>query len=574
MYEDHRGWLWVGTEQGLARWDGLQWTNYAGSIRAMTEDRAGHFWVGTANGLVRIETNQWVWFTQTNGLPSDTITSLCPDDQGVLWVGTSKGLVRFENDQWTTYTTAEGLAGNSIGYLLDDAQGSLWIGSRTGLMRARKQDLNDFARRPRSPGVPRQLPIRIFGKPDGMPTRECTEGSQPAACRTEDGRLWFPTVKGLVSVNPAELRRNTNPPPVVIEAVVVDNVLQNATGLRAPVPTAVTISAGKESLEIRYSSLNLATPDKGRFRYRLAGYETVWHEVEAATRRANYSKLPPDRYRFQVQACNEDGVWNELGASLAIEVLPPFWQTWWFISLSGACLLGLIVGSVHYVSTQRLLRQLAALRQQEALEKERARIARDIHDQVGANLTQVSLLGEMIEIDKDLPSEVEAHARQISQTALETTRALDEIVWTVNPSNDTLDGLINYICKYAQDYLALAGLKYRLEVPPDLPRTPISPELRHNAFLAAKEAINNVVKHARSSSAWLHLQLEPRRFTLEIQDDGRGVAPADESKGRNGLRNMRKRMEDVGGSFTLLPRPGGGTIVRLSAPLDADAPPG
>ena len=169
-------------------------------------------------------------------------------------------------------------------------------------------------------------------------------------------------------------------------------------------------------------------------------------------------------------------------------MLPPFWRTWWFLSLTTVCLLGMIVGSVHYVSTQRLQRQLAALRQKEALEKERARIARDIHDQVGASLTQVSLLGELVESDKDQPEEVEAHARQIEQTALETTRALDEIVWTVNPSNDTLDGLITYVCKYAQDYLAVAGLRYRLEVPPQLPGTPISPEVRHNVFLAAKES--------------------------------------------------------------------------------------
>jgi signal transduction histidine kinase len=232
-----------------------------------------------------------------------------------------------------------------------------------------------------------------------------------------------------------------------------------------------------------------------------------------------------------------------------------------------AALLGLVIGSVYYVSTQRLQRQLGVLRQQEALEKERARIARDLHDQLGANLTQVALLAEMAEADKDLPVEVEGHARQISQTALDTTRALDEIVWTVNPANDTLDGLINYICKYAQEYLALADLRYRLEVPPELPSTPISPELRHNAFLAAKEAVNNVVKHSHATSAWLRLSLASHQFALEIEDDGRGLPAGAEDKGRNGLRNMRKRMEDVGGTFEIRPRTEGGTIVRLTAPL-------
>ena len=167
----------------------------------------------------------------------------------------------------------------------------------------------------------------------------------------------------------------------------------------------------------------------------------------------------------------------------------------------------------------------------------------------------------MVESDKHHPEEVEGHARQIEQTALETTRALDEIVWTVNPSNDTLDGLVTYVCKYAQEYLALAQLRYRLEVPPQLPNIPITPDL------AAKEAVNNVVKHSEAKAVWLRLRLEPGRFTLEIEDNGRGLGEGAADKGRNGLRNMRKRLEDVGGEFAIGPGAEGGTRVRLTAPL-------
>ncbi len=173
----------------------------------------------------------------------------------------------------------------------------------------------------------------------------------------------------------------------------------------------------------------------------------------------------------------------------------------------------------------------------------------------------------MAESDKDLPDEVGAHARQISQTARETTRALDEIVWEANPSNDTLESLVTYACNYAQEYLALAGLRYRLEVPESLPTVPIPPDVRHNVFLAFKEAVNNVVKHAQASSAQVRLQLAPDRFTLEIQDNGRGLAAGRDKVGRNGLRNMRKRMEDISGDFSLGPAPEGGTLVRLTAPL-------
>src|SRR6185295_714939 len=158
------------------------------------------------------------------------------------------------------------------------------------------------------------------------------------------------------------------------------------------------------------------------------------------------------------------------------------------------------------------------LRQQEALEKERSRIARDIHDQLGASLTQVALLGELVESDKEEPAEVEAHDRQISQTARDITQVLDEIVWTVNPSNDTLEGLINYVCTYAQEYLAVAGLRYRLDVPAQLPGLAIPPDVRHNVFLASKEAVTNVVRHARASSVWIRLRLTRPGFILEIED--------------------------------------------------------
>ncbi|MEP6664486.1 MAG: ATP-binding protein, partial [Verrucomicrobiota bacterium] len=171
--------------------------------------------------------------------------------------------------------------------------------------------------------------------------------------------------------------------------------------------------------------------------------------------------------------------------------------------------------------------------------------------------------------DKNFPDEIESHAKQISQTARDTARSLDEIVWTVNPSNDTLDGLINYICKHAQEYLAVAGLRYRLEVPAELPATPISPEARHNVFLAAKEAVTNIVKHAQATEAWIRLRLESAQFILEIEDNGRGPGGTkeDAARLRNGLSNMRKRMEDIGGTFSIGAGREGGTLVSLKIPI-------
>jgi signal transduction histidine kinase len=215
-----------------------------------------------------------------------------------------------------------------------------------------------------------------------------------------------------------------------------------------------------------------------------------------------------------------------------------------------------------------LKRQLRAHRQKELLERERARIARDLHDQLGANLTQVALLGELAEADKHLPEEVELHAQQIYATARDTTRSLDEIVWALNSANDTLESLTNYCCKYAQDYFALAGVSFRSELPTQLPHTPILPEVRHNVFLAFKEAVNNVVKHAQAGEARVKLELETGRFILTITDNGRGLGDLTQKQLRNGLKNMRKRLADVRGEFEIAPGANGGTVVRLVVPLE------
>jgi signal transduction histidine kinase len=563
----------VGTENGLARLapgelqilttdDGLS----ANAIRAIACGDQGTVYVATANGGLNVITTNGVAVHRKGpgALPSDHLTSLCLDREGVLWIGSAgSGLVRFHENRWTTYTERDGLANNRIGYLLDDDTGHLWMGSSRGLMRVAISDLEEFA-----DGTRAFVPCHRYGQEDGLPASECTSGSQPAACQTREGTLYFPTIRGVAAVNPNRIPRNPHPPPVAIESVLIDQEEQYTNLLHAPWPDRVTLLPGDQVLEVAYTSLNLAAPQRTRFRYQLEGFDAGWIDA-GVDRVARYPRLPPGDYVFRIGAANEDGVWNESGATIAVVVLPPFWRTTWFLTLTGALILGAVAGTVHLISTQRLKAQLARLRQQEALERERARISRDLHDQLGANLTQVALLGELAEADKDLPDEVGEHARHISQTARETTRALDEIVWAANPANDTLDGLVNYVCKYAQEFLALARVRYRLDAPSTLPPVRLQPELRHNVFLAAKEAINNVVKHAQASEARVRLELKENQFTFEIADNGVGPAGGATAgeRGRNGLSNMRKRMEDIGGTFSFEPGVDGGSIVRLSAPL-------
>jgi ligand-binding sensor domain-containing protein/signal transduction histidine kinase len=568
LFESHDGQLWAGGRNGLGRWDGQRWKLFTtrdglsdNVVCAMAEDHAGNLWIGTENGgLCFFNGEKFTSYQASeNGLPGNDISCLYMDSAGVLWVGTSgHGLARFENGKWKSFSTHNGLASNSIGYIIGDDQGNLWIGSNAGLMFIPKKSLVELSAGSDS------FFCRVYGRADGLPTRECSSGSQPAAIRTRNGELLFPTIRGLVSINPSQLKPNLTPPQVLIESVRVDGEEQK-NPLDLTWNPAITIPPGGEQLEIHYTALNFSAPQAVRFEYWLEGHEKGWIDVGNA-RVARYTHLPPGHYRFYVKARNEDGTWDQTGAVLEVDALPQYWQTNTFRIAVILCLLGATAGMVRYFYTQKLHRQEQLLKQQAALEGERARIARDLHDQLGANLTQVALLGEMAEADKHLPDEVEAHTRQISQTARETTRSLDEIVWAVNPSNDTLEGLANYVCKYAQEYLALADLPCRVDVPADLPAAPIPPEVRHNVFLAFKEAVHNVIKHAQAGEVWIRLRMEAKQFVLQVEDNGRGLGKQ-EVQNRNGLRNMKKRMSDIGGDFSISPGAKGGTLVQLTVPL-------
>jgi ligand-binding sensor domain-containing protein/signal transduction histidine kinase len=577
LHQDRQGRLWVGTQTGLWRRDDAGWRSFttreglsADEVRAIADSPDGAVWIGTVGGgLSRFENGRFSAFHKTDeGLPSEDISSLLVDPDGGLWIGTfGSGLACFRQGRWVRYTTREGLLSNSIGYLLDDGSGNLWIGSNAGLMRIARTDLERFAPEPGA-----RLNVSAYGREAGLPTRECTAGSQPGAARSRDGRLWFPTVMGLASVHPDRFLSNTNPPPVRIEAVYIDGLLVATNTLVSGPPRAITVPAGREHLEIHYASLDLVASDRDRFKFRMHRHESLWTEAGDGTV-ARYSRLPAGQYRFEVNAANADGVWNLVPTVLEVTVLTPIWRTGWFLVTAALVGLGTLVGLIHYASTQRLQRQLERLRQEEALERERARIARDIHDQLGASLTHLALLGELADSDRDAPDAVAEHAHQISQTARDTTRVLDEIVWAVNPANDTLDGLMTYVSKHAAEYLAVAGVRCRIEAPAQLPSHNLPPEVRHEVFLAFKESITNVLRHAAATAVWIRLELRPDAFCLEVEDNGRGVPPdvLSAPTTRNGLRNMRRRLEDIGGSFELGPAAEGGTRARFTVPLGRPA---
>jgi signal transduction histidine kinase len=513
-----------------------------------------------------------------DGLENQAIWSLLPDTDGTLWVGTFRGgLLRFKDGKFTRYTMQSGLPGDIICQILDDGLGKLWIGSHKGIFYVTKDSLKDF-----DEGKIQSLPCIAYGLYDGLPTLECSGNYQPSGWRGHDGRLWFATVKGLVSVRPAEVPVNRLPPPVVIEEIFADGksfgkVIRKTDKTKMPELMASTppaaafqILPGKHQFDFHYTALSFAAPDKVRFRYKLEGLDESW--VEAGGKRsAHYGPLRPGEYRFQVIACNNDDIWNEVGAVITLKVLPHFWETWWFECLTGVFLVGAIFGAVRFAVTRKLRKKLEQLRQLRAIECERERIAKDIHDDLGAGLTQIMLQSALAR--REPQEQTQTHLAQISGTARELVGAMDEIVWAINPENDTLDGLVTYAGKFVQEYVTQAGLRCRLDLPAQLPALVLSAEVRHNLFLAIKEALNNAIKHAQAAEISFLLKMQPSGFSLVIKDDGRGFVPGSAEAlsvdtGRvssgYGLHNLADRLAKIGGTCAIKSELGRGTEVELT----------
>jgi signal transduction histidine kinase len=442
------------------------------------------------------------------------------------------------------------------------------VGCRRGIYRIHKDDLASLA----AGNLARLNPL-LFDKSEGLTSLDCAGGFQPTACRAPSSQLWFPTARGAVLINPASLTQSA-PPEIILEQALFDGVPAPGLPLIASsAPSALVQPSRTRTIAFEFTSPNLTAPEKMRFRYKLEGLDRDWIDA-GALRWARYPQLPAGHYTFTVIACNHDGVWNNNGVSLGFEVRPPLWQTWWFIGLAILMGSGAVAGVVRLITARRLRRKLARLQQQHAVEKERTRIARDMHDDVGAKLTRVRFLCEIIKRGTVVDPAAEKDLDRLSLTAQDALKGFDEIVWAVNPKNDTLDNLINYLIRHTQEFFESTSIQCQLDIPSEFPALPLSTEVRHNLFLAYKEALNNVARHSGATIIKITIALHDQLLTLQIQDNGNGFlrssSPPKSTRTGSGLDNMRERLQSLGGTFRIASQPGEGVTVNLEVPMKSD----
>ncbi len=360
IYEDSRKDLWLGTEErgllyvhdgttrSLSMADGLP----ADTVKVLAGDRDGTLWIGTDGGLARLWGGDPTTLTQVGGLAGAFVRSIYIDPEDTLWIGTrGSGLFRLRDGELTGYTTQDGLFSDVVYQILEDGQRNLWMSCNKGVFQISKEELDALAR-----GMTSGVHATVYGASAGMKSVEGVGESQPAGTRTADGRLWFPTAKGLAVIDPENLKRNLRPPPVIIEQVLYDGAVVDV-----PASDPVVLPPGRRALEVDYTALSLVDPERTRFRYRLVGYDDAW--VEAGGRRSTlYTNLTPGSYRFQVIASNNDGVWNEAGAAVELYLRPAFYETWPFYAVC-VLVIGLLARGILRFRVRRLERHNAELRQ-------------------------------------------------------------------------------------------------------------------------------------------------------------------------------------------------------------------
>jgi ligand-binding sensor domain-containing protein/two-component sensor histidine kinase len=575
IYQGRDGVLWLGSNRGLVclrqdQWSRLGTELHRSEVRCITETPDGAIWIGMrGGGVARYQEGKFTQFLRAQGLPYEYAWAMLGDADGSVWIGTpGAGLIRWRDGRFVSFTTRQGLPSDVICSIQADRQGCLWLGSYAGILKVAKAGLDRCAR-----GEIASVNCFVLDSSDGLASLEMAGGNQPAACTTEDGRLWFATSGGLAMVDPTRIRTNALPPPVRLEEVVVDGKAlrglpgSGAEGRGDACPTTVLrVPPGSGQIELRYTALSFCAPQRVRFRYRLEPVDPGW--VEAGFRRsAYYAHLAPGDYRFQVIACNNDGVWNEDGAGVALTVLPHYWQTWWFVPccwLGGICFIG--TGVITALRRRHHVR-IESLERARLVERERGRIARDLHDDLGSGLTDIgttSALGQDLSVPLE---EAREYFREINQRSNDMVMALDEIVWAVNPKNDDLGSLATYFSQFTEHFVRLTPLRCRFEIPEELPRLPLNSEQRHSLFLAFKEALQNAVRHAGASSLRVSITVKGGTLEIILEDDGRGFEAGAPKAGADGLRNMRERLEQLGGRCEIATAPGSGTRVVFRVPV-------
>ncbi len=558
MFEDSRGDIWTSlrsvdfANMGLDVWrradERFQKFGEAENFperrspSAFCEDSQGDVWVGFYHGgLARFKDGKFTLFGSSDGVPQGFVTSLFRDHRNRIWIATSDNGVSVIDDPKAdipSFRKIGGLASNNARAIAEDAFGLVYIGTVRGIDRI----------------TPETGVVLHLSTVDGLADDFVT-----VAFRDSRGSVWFGTRDGVSRLDPRE-DPPQSAPPILIARVRVAGVKQSVPELGTPEVGNLDLQNYQNNLQIDYSSVGFASPERVRYQFMLEGADTDW-SAPTAERSVIYSNLAAGDYRFLVRALNSQGLASLNPASVKFHVAPPIWKTWWFVTAAFLA----FVAIAYYLLNQRFKRSLE-------LEKVRTRIATDLHDDIGASLSRISILSE---IEKQQTSAENAEStRRLSQIASEAQNLVDsmsDIVWAINPRRDSIESVVDRVCSFAADTLGAKDVHWTVSTPSDLGHVHLTTEEKRNLYLIFKEAVNNAARHSNCANASLTIRFDRNVLIAEIADDGCGFTVEefanDASRGGSGHENMKTRAAEVGGTLEIESAPERGTVVRLRLPI-------
>ncbi len=574
IYEDREGMLWIGTQgllkivdprTGIVRTLDIATPGGArvGTVMSICEDNDAGVWIATLgdgvynyNRKLRTLTRYRRELNNANSLTNNFVRAMYCDKSGIVWFATEEGLDRFDpsTQRFTAYTERDGLPSDFLYGILADRGGNLWISTNSGLSKFTENN-------------PHGMQFRNYRVSDGLQAKEFNTG---AYWKNARGEMFFGGVNGYNKFQPDSIGINQHPPRVVISDLYSsDRQIANEGSIDKK--KDFRLSYRENEFVIGFVALEYLQAAENRYAYMLEGEDPDW--VLAGTQRfARYTNLRPGEYVFRVKACNNDGIWNEQGASIRLTIVPPFWMTPWFLVLCFMGGISSIAGGVRYLELRKIKRRMDALEAQHALDRERARISQDMHDEVGSTLTRIAILGELAQRNIGQPNETKLQLEKISEMSRHVIDSLGEIVWALNPKNDTLDNLLAYTRQYVAEFFEITPVHCLLEFPDSVQPIPLSAEFRRNIFLTVKESVHNIVRHADAAEVCVLCSVAGTTLSITVKDNGKGFSSLMPAQRGNGLVNMRKRIEDIGGRVTILSTPGAGTSVSFQVNLPRENP--
>jgi signal transduction histidine kinase/ligand-binding sensor domain-containing protein len=556
LLEDSHGGIWLstwGATWGLSRWDPARerWINMVGMPglptwpgappRALAEDGAGNVWIGFNTGVARYRNQRFDFFGSGQSLPPGRIVSIYAGQDGCLWLGSSEGgLIRVDDapsDQprFRTFTTAQGLSSNVVEAITLDRAGIVYAATGRGI------DQFD----------PATGHVRNLSVEKGLPV-----GSVIQAYRDRQGALWFATNAGIAKYTPEPYSRST-PPSIYVTALRVAGQERHISALGETEVALTDLGPSANQLEIQFVAIGSGPSSTLRYQYRLEGADPNWSAL-TTQRSVTYASFAPGRYRFLVRAMTTDGVVSATPAMVSFTVLPPFWRTWWFLSI----VILAAAATAYTLHRQRIARVVE-------LGRVRARIATDLHDDLGANLTRIAILSEVAKKRMAVDAgDGEEQLSAIATIARESVSSMDDIVWAISPDRDALQEVVGRMRHCAEEAFDGREIAVTFDAPDSSQTTSLGIDVRRDVYLIFKEAVNNAARHAGCSRVSILFRVSAQQLLLEIADDGAGFDVIAQSDG-TGLMSMRRRAVRLGATLDIVSSPGHGTRLTLTMPAQS-----